>query len=158
MIDFVHFDLERDNIKITNPVYAQIFEEAFRESSNKDFQPAKYFISHADENISKLATEMVSDKYQLSKIHAKALGEDDDDGKSRLLEENSLEVLIPRATTELKNAYVMEQIALVMKNIKKAQKRGDFETTLKLLEEKKKLEEIKKLLAKMLGEQVIIKY
>ncbi len=158
VIDFVHFDLERDNIKITNPVYAQIFEEAFRESSNKDFQPAKYFISHADENISKLATEMVSDKYQLSKIHAKALGEDDDDGKSRLLEENSLEVLIPRATTELKNAYVMEQIALVMKNIKKAQKRDDFETTLKLLEEKKKLEEIKKLLAKMLGEQVIIKY
>ena len=52
----------------------------------------------------------------------------------------------------------MQQISLVMKKIKEAQKNDDFETTLKLLEEKKKLEEIKKLLAKMLGEQVIIRY
>ncbi|NLA62465.1 MAG: DNA primase [Bacteroidales bacterium] len=158
VIEFIHFDLERDNIKLTNPLYAQIFEEAYRKAANKDFQPARYFTSHADENISKLAIEMVSDKYQLSKIHAKALGEEHDDEKSILLEENSLEILIPRVTTELKNAYVMQQISLVMKKIKEAQKNDDFETTLKLLEEKKKLEEIKKLLAKMLGEQVIIRY
>ena len=158
VIEFVHFDLERDNIRITNPIYAQIFEEAYRESGIEDFQPAKYFMSHADETISKLATEMLSDKYQLSKIHAKALGEELNDEKSKLLEQNSLEELIPRTTTELKNAYIMQQISVVMKNIKEAQKSNDFETTLKLLEEKKKLEEIKKLLAKMLGEQVILKY
>lgn len=158
VIEFIHFDLERDNIRFTNPLYAQIFEEAYRKAANEDFQPARYFTSHADENISKLAIEMVSDKYQLSKIHAKALGEEHDDEKSVLLEENSLEILIPRVTTELKNAYVMQQISLVMKKIKEAQKNDDFETTLKLLEEKKKLEEIKKLLAKMLGEQVIIRY
>ena len=52
----------------------------------------------------------------------------------------------------------MQQIASIMKKAKEAQKNDDFETTLKLLEEKKKLEEIKKILAKMLGEQVIIKY
>ncbi len=158
VIEFIHFDLERDNIRFTNELYAQIFEEAYRESTKEDFQPARYFTSHADENISKLAIEMVSDKYQLSKIHAKALGEEHDDEKSVLLEENSLEILIPRVTTELKNAYVMQQISLVMKKIKEAQKDDDFETTLKLLEEKKKLEEIKKLLAKMLGEQVITRY
>ncbi len=158
VIEFIHFDLERDNIKFTNQLYAQIFEEAYRQSTNEDFQPARYFTSHADENISKLATEMVSDKYQLSKIHAKTLGEEHDDEKSSLLEENALEILIPRVTTELKNAYVMKQISFVMKGIKEAQKKDDFETTLKLLEEKKKLEEIKKLLAKMLGEQVIIRY
>ena len=158
VIEFIHFDLERDNIKFTNKLYAQIFEEAYRESVDKNFQPARYFTSHADENISKLATEMVSDRYQLSKIHAKALGEDHDDENSVLLEENSLEMLIPRVTTELKNAYVMKQISHVMKEIKEADEKGDFETTLKLLQEKKKLEEIKKLLAKMLGEQVIIRY
>ena len=158
VIEFIHFDLERDNIKFTNKLYAQIFDEAYRESVNIDFQPARYFTSHADENISKLATEMVSDRYQLSKIHAKALGEEHDDVNSILLEENSLEVSIPRVTTELKNAYVMKQISHVMKEIKEADEKGDFETTLKLLQEKKKLEEIKKLLAKMLGEQVVIKY
>ena len=52
----------------------------------------------------------------------------------------------------------MKQIALIMKKIRVASKGDDFETTLKLLEEKKKLEEIKMILAKMLGEQVIIKY
>jgi len=158
VIEFIHFDLERDNIKFTNPLYAQIFEEAYKETADEDFQPAKHFISHADEKISKLATEMLGDKYQLSKIHAKQLGEDLNDMKSKLLEENSMEVLIPRVTTELKNAYIMQQISLVMKGIKEAQKNDDFETILKLLEEKKKLEEIKKLLAKMLGEQVILKY
>ncbi len=158
VIEFVHSDLERDNINITNSLYAQIFEEAYRESGNIDFEPAKYFMSHADSNISKLTTEMLSDRYQLSKIHAKSLGEDLEGNKSRLLEENLLEVLLPRVTTELKNAYVMQQIASIMKKAKEAQKNDDFETTLKLLEEKKKLEEIKKILAKMLGEQVIIKY
>ena len=158
VIEFVHSDLERDNIKVTNPLYEQIFEEAYRESANSDFDPAKYFMLHTDSNISTLATELLNDRYQLSKIHAKSLGEDLEGNKSRLLEENLLEVLVPRVTTELKNAYVMQQIALVMKRIKESEKKDDFETTLKLLEEKKKLEEIKKILAKMLGEQVIIKY
>ena len=158
VIEFVHSDLERDNIKIHKPLYEQIFEEAYRESANTKFDPAKYFISHSDEEISKLATEMLNDRYQLSKIHAKSLGDDFEDNKSRLLEENLLEILVPRVTTELKNAYVMQQIALIMKKIRVASKGDDFETTLKLLEEKKKLEEIKMILAKMLGEQVIIKY
>ena len=158
VIEFIHFDLERDNIKITNPLYQQVFEEAYKESENSDFQPSKHFISHSDSEISKLATEMVSDRYQLSKIHAKSLGEDSNDEKSRLLEENLLEDFIPRVTTELKNYYVIQQIASVMKKIKEAQAKDDFETTLKLLEEKRKLEEIKKVLAKMLGEQVIIRY
>jgi DNA primase len=150
--------LERDNIKITNPLYSQIFEEAYRESENPDFQPAKYFMSHSDSSISKCATDMLNDKYQLSKIHAKSLGEEIDDEKSRLLEENLLEILIPRVTTELKNVYILKQIERVMRKIKEAERKNDFETTLKLLEEKRKLEEIKKILAKMLGEQVIIRY
>lgn len=158
VIEFVYSDLERDNIKITNPLYSQMFEEAYRESENRDFQPAKYFISHSDSNISKCATDMLNDKYQLSKIHAKSLGEEIDDEKSRLLEENLLEILIPRVTTELKNVYILKQIERVMRKIKEAERKNDFETTLKLLEEKRKLEEIKKILAKMLGEQVIIRY
>lgn len=158
VIEFVRSDLERDNIKFTNPLYAQIFEEAYKKSVNTDFEPAKHFISHSDSDISKCATDMLNDRYQLSKIHAKSLGEDFNDEKSKLLEENLLENLLPRVTTELKNVYILKQIELVMKKIKRAEKKNDFETTLKLLEEKKKLEEIKKILAKMLGEQVIIRY
>ena len=158
VIEFVHSDLERDNIKINHPLYEQIFEEAYRESAKDDFEPARYFMSHPDSNISKLAIEMLSDRYQLSKIHAKSLGEDLEGDSSRLLEENLLEILVPRVTTELKNAYIMKQIALIMKKAKEAESKNDFETTIKLLEERKKLEEIKKILAKMLGEQVILKY
>ena len=158
VIEFIHSDLERDNIKISNPLYSQIFEEAYRESGDPAFQPSRYFMSHPDDRISKCATDMLNDRYQLSKIHAKSLGEDIDDNSSRLREENLLEILVPRATTELKNMYILKQIERVMRKIKEAQKKDDFETTLKLLEEKKKLEEIKKILAKMLGEQVIIRY
>lgn len=158
VIEFIHFDLERDNIKITDPIFLTIFEEAYEKSAQENFDPAKYFISHPNSDVSKIATEMLSDKYQLSKIHAKTLGEDSNDEKSRLLEENLLEILVPRSTTELKNVYVMQQIARVMKKIKEAERSNNFEEILTLLDEKIKLEEIKKVLAKMLGEKVIIKY
>jgi len=42
-----------------------------------------------DPEVSKLASELMSDRYELSKIHAKILGEEEGDKDSRLLEETS---------------------------------------------------------------------
>lgn len=154
VIHFVKYDLERDQIQFTHPIYQQIFEEAVEKSAEKDFAPDKYFLYHHDPKIGKLASELMTDKYRLSKIHAKFLGEDINNKDSRLIEENSLEALVPRATTELKNAYVMQKI----ENVKKAIQKADADEMIILLQELQQLQNIKKELAKILGERIVLKY
>lgn len=154
VIHFIKYDLERDHIEFTHPLYRQIFEEAVEKSGETDFVPDKYFLYHPDPKISELASEVMTDKYHLSKIHAKFLGEDINNKDSRLIEENLLEALVPRATTELKNAYVMQKI----ENVKKAIQQADADEMIILLQELQQLQNIKKELAKILGERIVLKY
>ena len=164
VIQYIHYDLERDDIHFTNSVFAQIMDEALSRLSDADFVPGKYFLYHSDEIISKLASDLISDKYQLSKYHAKAIGEISDkdiegvsqfdQNKSRLLEQNNLLMLVPRATTELKNAHVMNKI----KEIRDALNTASSEDMLKLVAQLKDLQQMKKELAKVLGERIILKY
>jgi DNA primase len=152
--EFVKFDLERDNIAFTTGLYRRIFEEAAAYMKDPHFDSARHFLSHADPHISRLASELIGDRYHLSKIHAKILGEELDDKDSRLLEQNLLNSYVPRATTELKNAYVLQQI----KEIKEAMKQGNPNDSLPLIAQLKQLQEVKKILSKELGERIILKY
>jgi len=154
VIHFVKYDLERDHIEFTHPLYRQVFEEAVEKSGEADFVPDKYFLYHPDPKISELASEVMTDKYHLSKIHAKLLGESMNDKDSCLIEENLLETLVPRATTELKNAYILQKI----EKVKKAMQTADSNQMITLLQELQQLQNIKKELAKILGERIILKY
>lgn len=154
VVEFVKFDMERDNIQFTNPLYRQLFEEAEQYIGDETFDSSRYFVSHPDPKVSKIASELMSDKYQLSKIHAKSLGEEVDNKDSRLIEQNLLDILVPRATTELKNSYVMQKI----KEIKSAMKTAEPDQTLELIGELRQLQEVKKILAKELGERIVLKY
>mgnify|MGYP001469459606 FL=1 len=154
VIHFVEYDLERDHIEFTHPLYRQVFEEAVEKSGEADFVPDKYFLYHPNPKISELASEVMTDKYHLSKIHAKLLGESMNDKDSCLIEENSLETLVPRATTELKNAYVLQKI----EKVKKAMQTADSNQMITLLQELQQLQNIKKELAKILGERIVLKY
>jgi len=153
VIEFIKYDLERDNIHFSNLLYRKIFEEAYSKSEDERFDPARYFIAMSDQKIGKLATDLISDKYHLSKIHAKLIGEEADNQDSRLLEKNSLEQLVPRATTELKNAYVLQKI----EEVKKAMKLSADEDTVLLIQELQQLQVIKKELSKILGERIVLK-
>ncbi|WP_298647851.1 DNA primase [uncultured Proteiniphilum sp.] len=152
--EFVRFDLERDNITFTTGLYRRIFEEAVAYMEDMHFDSGRHFLSHIDPDISRLASELMSDRYHLSKIHAKILGEELDDKDSRLLEQNLLNSYVPRATTELKNAYVLQQI----KEIQKEMKQATPDDSLSLIVRLQQLQEIKKILSKELGERIILKY
>lgn len=152
--EFIHFDLERDGIRFTNPLYKQIFDEACAHMTDAQFDPGRYFLSHTDPEISRLATELMSDRYHLSKIHSKILGEEEGDKDSRLLEENLLNSYVPRATTELKNVYVLQKIKEVTDKLKVS----DNDNQIPLIQELQKLQEIKKVLSKELGERIVLRY
>lgn len=152
--EFIHFDLDRDKIQFTHPLYLQMFEEACEHMTDAQFESPRYFLSHPDPSVSKLASELISDRYHLSKIHAKILGEEEGDKDSRLLEENLLSSHVPRATTELKNAYVLQKIKEVTEKLKTS----DPGNHLSLIGELKQLQEIKKVLSKELGERIVLRY
>jgi DNA primase len=149
--EFVRFDLERDGFEFSTPLYKQIFEEACRYIHDENFDSSAFFVTHIDPIVSKLATEFVSDRYELSQYHSKQLGETLGDEKSRLLEQNRLEKLVPRATTELKNAHILQKRKEIMEKLKTA----DDENTILLIGELKGLEKAKKDLAKVLGERIL---
>jgi len=152
--EFIHFDLDRDKIQFTHPLYLQMFEEACEHMTDAQFESPRYFLSHPDPSVSKLASELISDRYHLSKIHAKILGEEEGDKDSRLLEENLLNSHVPRATTELKNAYVLQKIKEVTEKLKTSEPVNH----LSLISELKQLQEIKKVLSKELGERIVLRY
>lgn len=154
VIEFVRYDLDRDEIGFSNPLYRQIFEEAVERKDDEHFDSGRYFLSHPDARISRLASELVSDRYLLSKIHSKLLGEEVGDKDSRLLEQNLLNSRVPRATTELKNAYVLQRI----KKIKEQIRTSGSDDCLLLIGELQRLQKIKKILAKELGERIVLKY
>lgn len=152
--EFVQYDLERDQIGFSNDLYRQIFEEAVKNIKDAEFNSGRYFLSHPDPKVNKLASELMSDRYHLSKIHSKILGEEMGDKSSRLLEKNLLHSYVPRATTELKNVYVLQKI----EEIKKEMKSGNKDDYVTLITRLQQLQEIKKVLAKELGERIVLKY
>ncbi|MFA5210504.1 MAG: DNA primase, partial [Proteiniphilum sp.] len=86
--------------------------------------------------------------------HSRILGEEEGDQSSRLLEQNLLNSYVPRATTELKNAYVLQKI----EEIKIALKKATPDDENGLITQLQQLQQIKRLLAKELGERIILKY
>ena len=82
------------------------------------------------------------------------LGEEVGDKSSRLLEQNHLSTFVPRATTELKNAYVLKKIEEIKQDIKSSKDDGYIE----LITQLQQLQEGKRVLAKELGERIVLKY
>lgn len=147
VIQFVSTELNLENIEFQNPLYQKILEEATQHISDEGFIPSRYFINHPDIQISKIASELLNDRYQLSKIHTKM--------QKIELEEDRLKELIPRVILELKNCIVSEKIKDVKTQMKAS---STNETALKeLMDQLNKLNQLKQALAKTLGERIILK-
>lgn len=158
VIEYVKFDLERDKLWFKHPTYAQILNEAVEQSSNEDFDPSRYFLAHPDQEISKIAVNIISDRYQLSKVHIKQFGENAKKEDTPLAEEKQLIKNVPRVLTELKNAYILEHIKEIKDQMEQKQKDGDCDAAIELMQQIKELESIRKALAKALGERIITKW
>jgi DNA primase len=156
VIDWVKFDLQRDGFWFTNPVYKIILEDAIEYSADEQFNPGRYFLAHTDAQVSKIAAGLVSDRYQLSKVHIKQFGEDVKKEDTPLAEEKHLWKNVPRLVTDLKDAHVLNRIKSKIREIEQKQEEGDMEGAILLIKDLKNLEEIRKVLAKELGERVIL--
>lgn len=148
--EYIVFDLEQDDLKLENPIYRQILAEAFEKCNQEDFIAERYFLNHPDPLISRIAADLASDKYALSKIHS----------KFKLLEEevDRLIELVPYEVLNYKDAILKKRMDDLNYKIKLAQEQNNLEELTKLMTELSLIwQESKKLIAKHLGERIILK-
>ena len=99
--------------------------------------------------MSRLAANLISEKYQLSKYHTKY--------RELETEEEKLDSLVLRELYGFKDAYILSQIKEVQAQIKEAQTKGDMDQVFELMKKLTRLNEIKNVLSKELGERIILK-
>lgn len=150
VIDFIHKELDEEQIEFTNPIFADIFAEAIELSTRAGFKPQRYFVNHPDATISMIAADMLSDPYELSKIHTKyaALPE----------EAEQLDELVPRGLLELRNGVLEEIILETESRLKTAAQEKNDNEVMDLSAQLMALLDIKKDLAKNLGERIIVRH
>lgn len=158
VIEYVKFDLERDNLEFQNPLFKEILKEAIeQQASDNNFQSSKHFLAHPKPEISKIAAEIMSDRHQLSKIHLKQYGENVKREETPLAEEVQLMTSVPRVMTELKNEHVILQMKKLKEQLSAIQKSGSWDEALELMKQIKQLDDVRRGLAKFLGERIILK-
>ncbi len=147
--EYIADDLRNDDLDFQNPLYKQILDEALTKSDDPLFKAETYFLSHPNPEISTIAVNLASDKYPLSKYH----------GKFQKIEEESsrLTEILPYVVLTLKDATLRKQMLEVTASIKEIQegrKSGNIDDQIKLLSD---LREKQKIIAKHLGERIILK-
>ena len=106
-------------------------------------------ISSPNPNVSRLAANLISEKYQLSKYHTKY--------RELEQEEDKLDQLVIRELYAFKDAYVLSQIKEIQAQIKSMQNNEDMDQVFELMKKLTRLNEIKNILSKELGERIILK-
>lgn len=110
---------------------------------------SRSLVSHPDDRVRTLSTELVSEKYILSKVHTKY---------SKIeTEADRLSELVPRALYELKDAIIECQLRELREQIRElsASTEPDTSRLKKLLEQNVELQRLKSEFAKVIGERVI---
>ena len=147
--EYIKSDLEQDNLTFYNPLFKQILDEAAEHCQDEGFVAHRYFLAHPDPLVSQLAANLISEKYQLSKYHSKFHELED--------EKDMLDQLVIRDIFALKDAYIIRQIKETLGKMKEAQAAGNWEQAMELMKELTRLNDIKAVLSKELGERIVLK-
>lgn len=142
---YIFNDLKNDEIVFSNPIYQRIREEAEAQFAREDANLTRYFTSHPDTEISRIALNCISDKYELSKVHTKY--------QHIASEEERIGELVPRALFELKDAIIGQGIKDIQQQLKRGQ--GDESEKRQLMQRIAELFKVKAALAKELGERTV---
>lgn len=146
--EFIRDDLERDDLSFHTPIFKQMLDEAANRCGEETFIAHRYFLSHPDPLVSRVAANLMSEKYQLSKYHFKF--------REVEQEEDKLDQLVVRDLFAFKEAYIMRQLKEKQEQLKQLSS-ADPEQIMTVMKEIAQLNEIKKVLSKELGERIILK-
>ena len=148
VIEFVLSDLQQDDLAFHNPLHRQMMAEAAAHLHDEGFQAEHYFLTHPDPVISRLSTELISDRYQLSKYHYK--------NQKIVTDEERLYELVPQLTTNFKYAIVSEELKHMMRALQDPAVAHDETQCNAIMQRYSELREVQSLMAKRLGDRVVL--
>ena len=147
--EYIRYDLERDDLTFYTPIIKSMLDEAADKCKTEGFIASRYFLAHPDPNVSRLTANLISEKYQLSKYHSKY--------RELEQEQDKLDQLVTREIYAMKDAYILRQIKETQLGIKEAHAQGNEDKVFELMKQLTRLNEIKNVLSKELGERIVLK-
>ena len=145
--EYICADLKQDSLQFHNPTHRKLLDEAVTHLHDKDFCTERYFLAHPDPSISRMAADMLSDRYRLSKSNEQAIVKD----------EERLHELIPHLLIDFKLAILEEDMKQTVQQLSLPEVAKDPQRAMEVMKHYKKLTETLKEMAKRAGDRVILK-
>ena len=142
--------LAGENIRLRNPLFQKILNEAVAHCHDKGFVAETYFLNYPDDQISSLAFDLVTDREQLSKMHER--------GKSKYVVEEppSPYDMVLHLLMDYKLELIKEQVLALMKQLTNPEIVADESKYQSLAAQLMELKAQEKELSKLRGDRVIV--
>ena len=154
---YIAYNLGVDGLKFVNPLNSRILDEAVNHAGDEQFCAEQFFLHHSDIEISRIATDLCMDKYQLlDEQKAARADEEKNADELRVEEENRIEAL-RQQTEHLLNDFRMDYLEQRLRDLKRdiSLAVNDPERLQQLMEEYKTAHELRSQLARLLGNNII---
>ena len=147
VIEFIAASLKEDDLQFHNPLHRKILNEAIAHENDSQFTSERFFLTHPDPEINKLAADMVSERYQLSKYHSKS--------QKIISDEERLYELIPRLLIDFKLSIVEEEMKHTLLALAQPEIAGNPEKAKEIMERYKTLHQTQMLMARNAGDRIV---
>lgn len=138
---YISYDLGADNLRFKNELYNRMLAEAVEHNNDEGFKAETYFTHHPDIDISRTATEMAIDHFQLSKsLQVKH-------------DEDSLRNQVEHLILDFRMDYVKQHLKELKRDISLSV--NDPDKMMSLMAEYKDIQKIRNEIAKELGQEII---
>ena len=145
--EYVASELEMDEITFTTPLFDEVLRELQQHLGEEGFVAERHFVNHANPELSRLAVDLIEEKYQLSKYHSKT--------QTIVQEADRLYELVTHLMVDYKHSLVELELKDTLNKLRQPDVMSDAEKCLEVMSRYKELMEIKQQMAKHLGDRVI---
>ena len=146
LAEYVHTDLSSDNLSLRSPLYAKMLSVTCNHIHDEGFVAHKFLINNQDEDISREAADLISDRYQLSSGN-----------QMTQTEEEQKVTYLSRLLLDYKNAIIEEELKQYNADLTCPEIKNDITKMLDTMRRVKELGNIQRRLAKFLGDRVVVR-
>lgn len=149
--EYIAEGLHNDSLGFHIALHRRVLNECVAHIHDSGFCAERYFVSHLDPEVSKLAAEMASDRYVLSKYHSR--------GQKIVTDEERLYELIPRLLVDFKLNIVTAELDHILKALTtNSDVSHDTKSASEIMQRYKQLHEVRIVLARHAGDRVVLRY
>lgn len=144
---YINDDLNNDGLTLRNPLYQQVLSEAVEHASETGWESLPYFMSHPKADVSKLASDVGQDNFELSTLQRQQYVE----------EKDRLDEVVPRILHDYKHSVIREHLKALLLQLRNPQLKDDPQKAEQLMRQYMEMSQIERALAKVLGDRVVLK-